>query len=110
PDRWAAGPRYHRNATCRIATSRTPHRRAARRSCTPTAPAPRPLTGERHRERSRSHRLAARHDRRARGRALGLDTVVVETDALACEGVDARSRRAPSVNPEITPAHRCRTG
>src|SRR5215208_5617417 len=62
-----------------------------------------PLTGVRHLEGSRTHRLTARHDGRTRRRALSLDRVIVEADTLAGELVDARSRGDTAVAREVTP-------
>src|SRR5208282_6147471 len=63
-----------------------------------------PLPREWHLERSRSHRLAARQDRGAGRRALRLDGVVVEADALAGELVYAGSRGAAPIAREVAPA------
>ena len=57
-----------------------------------------------HLERSGSHRLAAGQDRGAGRRALRLDRVVGEADALAGELVDAGSRGAAPVAREVAPA------
>src|ERR1039457_4228690 len=50
------------------------------------------------------NRISPGHDGRARRRALGLDVIVVEADALAGHLVDTRCGYRSAVYPETSPA------